>query len=425
MSMMVEHLTLPYGRDGGQLLTISSLNYAGTLVHREPPPGVEAGDLAAALARPVACRPLQDIVHPGERVAIVTSDVTRPCPTKIILPPILKELQLAGVNSQDISIILATGNHRSPTEDEKRYLLGEQVYDHYRSVDAAAGDMVYLGQTSRCTPVEVFRPVVEADRRILIGNVEYHYFAGYSGGAKAIMPGCASPRSIQANHRLMVDPAARAGSIATNPVRQDIDEVLNFLPVDFIVNVVLDEDKNILAAFVGHPLEAHRQAARYLDAIYQVEIKEQADIVIASAGGYPKDLNLYQAQKALDNARRAVRPGGVLILVAECPEGLGDATFARWIAAASQPRDLIDRIQVGFELGGHKAAAIAMAVEDIQVYLVSSLPGAIVRQCFLEPCTDLVTAYQKALAAMGPAARVLVIPQAGSVLPRLATEVTA
>ncbi|WP_338833322.1 Lactate racemase [Moorella humiferrea] len=416
---MARKFRLPYGRGQYQEITIAEKNYLGTLTHHEVSLQPGQNDLAAALARPVASPPLREIVKPGEKIALVTSDITRPCPSHQLLPPVLKELELAGVKDQDITIILATGNHRQHTEAEKQRLVGEEIYARYRCLDADAKDAVYLGETRRGTPVEIFRPVVEADRRILLGNVEYHYFAGYSGGVKAIMPGCSTPRAIQANHRMMVEPGARAGEIENNPVRQDIEEVLNFLSVDFIVNVVLDEHKDVLAAFAGHPIAAHRQAARYLDGIYKVNIAEPADIVIASAGGFPKDINLYQAQKAIDNARRAVRPGGILILVAACPEGLGDATFAAWVAAAQKPGDLIERVHTNFELGGHKAAAIAMVLQDIRIYLVSSLPVQVARQIFLEPFSSLTEAYNAALRELGADAKVLLIPQAGAVLPIL------
>jgi nickel-dependent lactate racemase len=410
---------LPYGRGQYQEIAIAEKNYLGTLAHHEVSLQPGQNDLAASLARPVASPPLREIVKPGEKIAVVTSDITRPCPSHQLLPPVLKELELAGVKDQDITIILATGNHRQHTEAEKQRLVGEEIYARYRCLDADAKEAVYLGETRRGTPVEIFRPVVEADRRILVGNVEYHYFAGYSGGVKAIMPGCSTPRAIQANHRMMVESGARAGEIENNPVRQDIEEVLNFLAVDFIVNVVLDEHKDVLAAFAGHPIAAHRQAARYLDGIYKVNIAEPADIVIASAGGFPKDINLYQAQKAIDNARRAVRPGGILILVAACPEGLGDATFAAWVAAAQKPEDLIERVHTNFELGGHKAAAIAMVLQDIRIYLVSSLPVQVARQIFLEPFSNLTEAYHAALRELGAEAKVLLIPQAGAVLPCL------
>lgn len=414
---MARQFRLPYGRGQYQEITIAEENYLGTLEHHEVSLQPGQNDLAAALARPVASRPLPEIVHSGEKVVIVTSDITRPCPSHQLLPPVLKELKQAGVKDEDVTIVLAIGNHRQHTEAEKQSLVGEEIYARYRCLDADSKEVIYLGETQRGTPIEIFRPVVEADRRILVGNVEYHYFAGYSGGVKAIMPGCSTPRAIQANHRLMVERGAQAGEIDSNPVRQDIEEVLQFLPVDFIINVVLDEHKNILTAFTGHPVAAHRQAVAYLDTIYKVIIPEPADIVIASAGGFPKDINLYQAQKAIDNARRAVRPGGILILVAECPEGLGDAAFACWVAAARKPEDLIARIHTNFELGGHKAAAIALVLRNIQVYLVSSLPEQVARQVFLEPFTSLLEAYNQALGEIGSGAKVFVIPQAGSVLP--------
>lgn len=386
-------------------------NLIGILEHRE------TGVLAAALANPVGAPCLRDLVKPNETVAIVTSDVTRPCPSKLMLPLVLKELESAGVSQQNITIVFALGNHRPHREAEKISLVGEDLYRRFRCVDSVTEEMVYLGTTTRGTPVEVTRPVVAADRRILLGNVEYHYFAGYSGGLKAIMPGCASAKSIQANHSMMTQAYAHSGEIDRNPIRQDIEEVARFLPIDFIVNVVLDEHKDILAAFVGHPIRAHRAAARYLDNLYKIKISQQADIVIASAGGYPKDINLYQAQKAIDNAKRAVKPGGILILVAECIEGLGDETFTRWVMAAREPEDLIKRVHTHFELGGHKAAAIAMVRRMIDIFIVTSMPGTLACKIFLEPYQDLAQAYAEALKRKGPDAKVMIIPQAGSLLP--------
>jgi len=411
------HFKLPYGHEQYQEVTIEEAHFVGLLKHRETGSPMDEAGLRSALASPVGTLPLKELVKRGERIAIITSDITRPCPSRILLPLLLEELEVAGVKKEDIIIVLATGNHRTHTEAEKRSLVGEEVYATYRCLDSDPADTVYLGTTRRGTPIEIFRPVVEADKWILLGNVEYHYFAGYSGGLKAIMPGCATPRSIQANHRMMVEEGATAGEIDNNPVRQDIEEVAEFLPVDFIFNVVLDEHKNILAAFTGHPILARREAVRYLDSIYKVKITAPVDIVIASAGGFPKDINLYQAQKAIDNASRAVRPGGILILVAECPEGLGDEVFSRWVAEAKKPQDLIDRIGVNFELGGHKAAAIALVRQRINIYLVSSLPPDTVRKAFLEPFTSLEEAYGRALEVIGPEAKVMVIPQGGSLLP--------
>lgn len=409
---------LAYGKNQYKELAIEEQNLLGVLQPKPFALDTEAS-IEQALENPIGSPPLGKLVRPGEKVVIVTSDVTRPFPTKKVLPKILAELARAGVGQEDITIVFAIGNHRRHTEREMVALVGEEIYRDYRCLDADSQDVVYLGRTSRGTPVEIFRPVVEADRRILLGNVEYHYFAGYSGGFKAIMPGCASRNSIQANHSLMVMPGAEAGELQENPVRQDIEEAAQFLPVDFILNVVLDEKKQIVGAYAGHPVMAHREAVKLLDTIYRVEISQPADIVVASAGGYPKDINLYQAQKALDNAKRAVKSGGILILVAECAEGFGDVAFARWVREARHPQDLIERVKTHFELGGHKAAAIAMARERIRIFLVSGMDPGEVRKAFLEPYSELTEAYHVAFSLIGSDAQVLVIPQAGSLLPTL------
>ena len=217
-----------------------------------------------------------------------------------------------------------------------------------------------VGTTSRGTRLEVFEPYLDADLRICTGNIEYHYFAGFSGGAKAVVPGLCSYAAIRDNHSMMLAPTARAGILDGNPVREDIDEAGGLVGVDFIFNVVLDEEKRIIHAVAGHYLEAHREGVRRLRrALRPARSTAAADVVIASPGGRPKDINLYQAQKTLDNVGGAVRDGGVVILVARCREGFGQKAFEEWMCGMGTPQVLIDRIQREFVLGGHKAAAVA------------------------------------------------------------------
>ena len=291
---------------------------------------------------------------------------------------------------------------------------------HHRRTGAGQVDSrLRLGETRRGTPVDIVRTVAEADRRICLGNIEYHYFAGYSGGAKAIMPGVSTRAAIQANHSMMVQEAACAGNLDTNPLRQDIEEAAALCGVDFLLNVVLDEHKQILRAAAGDVTAAHRAGCAFLDTLYRKEIDQRADIVIVSQGGAPKDLNLYQTQKALDNAKHAVRDGGVVILVGSCREGLGEPTFEAWMTAAPTPRSLIDRIQREFRLGGHKAAAIAMVLEHADIYLVSDLEPALVESLFLRPFSTVQAAYDAAAEKLGTDASVLVMPYGGSTLPRV------
>jgi len=378
-----------------------------------------ADEVIRALKEPIGTGRLSTIVKPGEKIVIITSDITRPMPTRIVLPPIMAELAQAGVKYDDITVVFALGNHRKQSEDEKKYLVGEEIYNKVRCIDSDVKRCKMLGTTSSGTPVEIFEEVAGADRIICLGNIEYHYFAGYSGGAKAIMPGVSTRAAIQANHSGMVRDAARAGAIDDNPVRQDIEEVVRFVPIDFIVNVVLDENKRIIKAVAGHHVEAHRVGCRFLDGLYKVSIPQKADIVITTPGGFPKDINLYQAQKALDNAKHAVRDGGIIILLAACTEGYGESVFERWIKESISPDDLVTKIKNNFELGGHKAAAIALVEKKARIFMVSDMPAEMSEKLYMEPFGNMDDALAKAFCELGPDARVLLMPHGGSTLPVL------
>lgn len=374
-------------------------------------------EVKRALENPIKSPRLREIVKPGEKVVIITSDITRPMPSKLVLPPVLEELASAGVADQDITVVFALGIHRGHTEEEKKALVGEEIYRRVACIDSDPTDTVHLGSTKSGTPVDVFRTVAEADRRILLGNIEYHYFAGYSGGAKAIMPGVSTRAAIQVNHSRMVEETSHAGNLAKNNVRLDIDEVERFVSIDFIVNVVLDEKKQVIKAVAGHYIHAHREGCRFLDSLYKVEIPRRADIVVVSPGGYPKDINLYQAQKALDNAKQAVKKDGIVILVASCREGLGEDVFEHWMLGAREPQELIVNIKRNFELGGHKAVAIAMVLQNARIFLISDLDPNFVRRIFMEPFPDVQAALTEGLVEKGSDAGVLVIPLGGSTLP--------
>ena len=373
--------------------------------------------LQDSLSHPIGSSQLKTIAKAGQQVAIMISDVTRPCPSYKILPFVLGELNEAGVRDEDILIVSGLGSHRGQSEEEKEHLVGTEIYRRVRVVDSDPGDCVLVGTSSRGTPFEVFRPVVEADLRIAVGNIDYHYFAGYSGGCKALVPGVCTRRTIEKNHSMMLLPDAKVGKADGNPVRADLEEILGLLSLDFIVNVVLNEKKEIVAAVSGHAVTAHRAGCRVLDQLYMQPIHELADIVIASPGGLPKDLNVYQTQKALDNAQWAVKEGGIIILVGECSEGYGEKTFESWVEEANCAEDLIERIQVDFKLGGHKAAAIAKVTQKARVFLVSSLPQEKVEKLYMTPFSDLQTAYDAALKAMGPAATVYCMTVGGTTLP--------
>lgn len=375
------------------------------------------GAIKYALENPIDSKRLSEMVKPCEKIVIITSDITRPVPSRIIMPYIIGELKQAGVSNDNICIVFALGSHRKHTEEEIRYLVGNEIFDNIECVDSNIKKCVHMGITKRGTPVDIFEKVANADRKICIGNVEYHYFAGYSGGAKAIMPGVSTREAIQCNHSAMVDEGAYAGRLVGNPVREDIEEAGAIVNIDFILNVVLNEKKEIIKAEAGNCIKAHRKACEFLDMLYKVNIKKRADIVIVSPGGYPKDINLYQAQKALDNSKHAVRDGGIIILAASCVEGLGEKVFEKWMTESPSPEFMINEIKHNFQLGGHKAAAIALVLSKSKIFLVSDMDSDFVEGLFMKPYKNIQDAYDAAVNELGKESNVIIMPYGGSTLP--------
>ena len=406
-----------YG-NGEQIVNVPDEQLLGVLTANEMAharTGSEA--VAYALENPIGAPKLRTLVRPGQKITIIASDISRPVPSYEMLPEILKELFAAGCNAEDITVVFALGSHRKHTEAEMRHLAGDAVFEMVHCVDSDPDDCVRMGITDAGTPVDITRAVAEADFRICTGNIEFHYFAGYSGGAKAIMPGVSTPAAIQANHRMMIQETACAGKLAGNPIREDIEQAGAICGIDYIVNVVLDEHKHIVYAVAGDVTAAHREGCAYLDKMYRKTIPQRADIVLVSQGGAPKDANLYQVQKALDNAKHAVKTGGTIILIGACQEGLGSKTFEQWLLSAPTAESMIDRIHQQFQLGGHKAAAIAMVLQNASIDLVSQMDDDFVRRIFLTPRKSAQEALDLALEKYGKNATILAMPFGGATLP--------
>jgi len=295
-----------------------------------------------ALRHPIDSAPLQEMVRPGESVAVTVSDITRGWQRNAdTLPFLLDALNEAGVPDDRVTIIIAVGAHRMNTPQEFIELCGPQVCHRVRVLNHDAWDpanAVHLGRTSRGTPVEASRLALEADRLILTGGVIYHYMVGYGGGRKSVMPGICSNTTIQACHLWSLEPEAGAGRSRLaqsqrtdgNPAHEDMMECAALVRPDFIVNVVPNLDGEICGVYAGNWVSAWRRATQQVDAMYGVEIQEKADIVIATAGGYPKDINLYQTTKTMDNAVQAVKDGGVSVILSECPDIREPLDYFRW-----------------------------------------------------------------------------------------------
>ncbi|UEC42290.1 MAG: Lar_N domain-containing protein [Methanothrix sp.] len=362
----------------------------------------EEAEIERALDEPIG--PLLQDFEGCKSAVIMASDITRPAPTSRFLPPLVRRLE--GIGISDILIVFGLGTHRRMTAEEVARLLGSSAT--HPTIQHDVDRCVGIGETSRGTPVEILEEVAGSDLLIGTGNIEYHYYAGYSGGAKAVLPGVSSERSINKNHSMMIDPRSKSGRL-DGPVRLDMEEAAEIAGLDLILNAVMNSRKEVVRAVAGDFVEAHRAGATAVDEMYRRTVRP-AEIVVACAGGRPKDINLFQAQKAMENARDAVLPGGSLILVAECAEGFGHPVFERWAREARCAEDCVERFGREYEFGGHKAALIARDSLDKDLILVSSLGSALAEMVFFRHASSLAEALAMARERQGKDARTIVMP---------------
>jgi lactate racemase len=368
--------------------------------------------------------------RPGEKVVIVTSDVTRPTGSETYLPLLVARLNAAGVRDRDIEIVIALGIHRKQTEAEHRRIVGE-LYGRIRVTDHdcdAPGTLVYLGDTTRGIPVEVNRSVAEAQRLILTGAVTFHYFAGFGGGRKSLLPGVSSRKSCMASHFALLNigegsgknPKAVTANLEGNPVHEAMLEACAMRPPDFILNTVLTPDKKILAVFAGDWREAHLEGCRFYARAFSHPIAEKADLVVVSCGGFPKDINLIQAHKSMEYASRALKPGGVMLLLAECRDGYGNATFFDWFRYPSCG-ELESALRKRYEINGQTAWSVKEKAERFRIVLVSQLAPAEVCTMGMIPAQTLTQALDLARPLLPEDYTAYIIPEGGTVLPVLET----
>jgi nickel-dependent lactate racemase len=329
----------------------------------------ESEIIKSALSKPVNSKKLRDLAKGKKNATILISDITRPSPSYKFLPYLIDELNSGGAD--DIKVVCGLGIHRKHTPQEREKLAGSYAASKVKLIDSDKSDCKLIGTTSYNTPVEIFKEVLGSDLLIATGNIEYHYFAGYSGGAKAVMPGISSYAAIANNHSYMLCDDASSGNIVTNPVRADIEEAGRMVGIDFIFNVILDDNKNIIDAVSGANNNAFLEGVRRYDVFFRKDVSKKSDIIITSPGGYPKDLNLYQSHKALENVKEIVAPGGKILLIAACSEGFGEDIFEEWMYDAKDYKLLKKKIEEKFVLGAHKAVAISKILSGIEVNLYS------------------------------------------------------
>jgi nickel-dependent lactate racemase len=327
-----------------------------------------------ALDHPLGTKRLREIVATkrGAKIVIVVDDHTRATPTVQMLDALMEEI--AADFKNQITLLVACGTHEPPTDEDLRRILGTYVGQYPIKIhDCDAKDLVYVGSTSRGTPVRLNRNYVDADMKILTGDVTLHYYAGFGGGRKSILPGISSRETIQKNHALLTDEHARTANLDRNPVHLDMTEAAAFCPPDFVLNIVAEGDNTVVDAFAGELNEVFSKGTQVAHGLFCRETPLLYDILIVSAGGFPKDRNLYQASKAIENCYRAVVPGGKMILVAECREGIGDTYFAEWMTACTSYKAAEECIRSNFVLGGHKAYYMRLAMTRLSLSVVSRL----------------------------------------------------
>ncbi len=377
-------------------------------------------EVVRALDNPLGSSRLEDLLRPGERVCIVVDDKTRPTPSHLMVRPLLNRLERAGIKASDITILFGCGTHKTMRPDEAPSLVGDDSAQSavVRIHDAQATDMVDIGETSFGTKVKIDKAFAEAEVRILTGDVELHYFAGYGGGRKSILPAITDSRSCQHNHAFLLDPRARTGNLEGNPVHLDMVEAAHLAQVDFAVNLVSNSDNQIVRAFSGNLDKVFQEGVSLVDSIFKVRVDSVADVVVVSPGGYPFDIDLYQAYKGIDSALNVVKEGGIVVLVAECIEGHGHDVFYDWMVRYKTLDEMQREIRRRFELGGHKAYYLTKALEKVRIILVSTLPDYYTSGVFhLRTAKTANTALNMAFRLLNRKGKVLVLPHGSTTLP--------
>lgn len=417
-------LHLAYGKTGLSFELPDSWDVDVIHPHYEPALADAVGQLRHALTAPLGAPPLAEIAKPSDTIGIVFSDITRPTPNHLILPVVLEALQ--HVPAENIILFNALGSHRPNTREELCQMLGEDLVDRYRIVQNNAFDIetqAFVGKTRRGNDVYLNKEFLACDLKILTGFIEPHFFAGFSGGGKAIMPGMAGSRTILQNHNAerISNPASTWGVTFGNPIWEEVREVCEMVERTFLVNVTLNQDKHITRIFTGEPYTAYQAGCAYVKQTAMAPVTAPYDLVITSNSGYPLDLNLYQAVKGMSAAYQVVREGGAILIAADCWDGIPDhGLYGQLLREAESPTALLERIcSPGFLKQDQWQAQIqAKILLKAQVYLFTqNLTPEQIRAALLEPIDDIRSTAERIVSACRGRARVCVLPEGPQTIP--------
>ena len=420
----MNHIELGYGR---RIVEFSfddaRFSVVTTEGDREPP--LTDFQIGAALDAPIASPPVDELVSNDDSVLIVVSDATRATASAQVVNLLVRRLVQCGVSPSRMAVIFATGIHRAVTEKEKLELLTPFIVQRLQVLAHDAYDPTKLtafGTTESGVTVELNSKLKEFSRVFLTGGITFHYFVGFTGGRKSICPGLASAKTIEATHMLALDfetggrrAGVKTGALDGNAVHEECERVAALVAPAFSINTIVDEKKRAMKLFCGDWKAAHRVACDYYLDHYSAPVPEKRDIVIVSSGGFPHDINLIQAHKALDMAALACNDGGMIILLAECSDGLGRPDFLKWFDE-NDARALAARLVNGYEVNGQTAWALLTKAERFRVCLVSELPPDQVRKMRMVPVRTIEEALEHAGSGSG-----FIMPRGAAVLPRVET----
>lgn len=392
----------------------------------------ERGAILQSLRAPIAGPPLRALVRPGGRAVIVHTDITRATPNDRLLPPLLFELESCGIRREDITLLNALGTHRPQTHEELVTMLGAEVVADYRCLQHDGNDdanLVHVGRTSLGHDVRINRRFVEADIKILTGFIEPHFFAGFSGGPKGVLPSIAGAESVLSNHgaRMVGDPNARWGVTVGNPLWEEMLEAARMVKPTFLLNVAMNRDKQITGVFGGELFAAHQAGCRFVAESAMAPVAEPFDVVITSNSGYPLDLNLYQAVKGMSAAVQVVRPGGAIIAAAECWDGVPEhGHFGRLLSESTQPAEMLARVEApGFACPDQwQVQILARILLSVSVYMrADGLSDTQISTCHLRPCRRIEDTLARLLGEVpsGSRPRVCVLPEGPVTIPYVAS----
>ncbi len=380
---------------------------------------MECGDpdevIGSSIDSPIGYVSLEKFLEGGKDIVFIVNDGTRPTPTAKVLDALSGRMDL-----RKARYLVATGTHRDMTQEEYDFVFGKhygELKDRIICHDAKNSECVYLGTSKNGTPMEVNKIAVDADRLVIITSVEPHYFAGYTGGRKSFLPGVASFRTVEANHRLAMSKEAQSLVLKGNPVHEDMMDALEVVKDKkiFSIQLVLDRHQNIYKAVSGDLNGAFARAVEWADEVFSVPVPEKADAVI-SVAPYPMDVDLYQSQKALDNGKWALKEGGTIIMVSKCREGIGHATFLTQLSSSKDPREVLENLKAGYKLGYHKAAKMAEIATWAKICAVTDLDPKLISGANMTPYSSLKDAVDGVLKE-NPSARFIVLTDGSVTIP--------